>query len=245
VSRFLCLGKGFFREANMTDNNIQDETFTGTYFIEAINQILVEVNCPSTARKFIDTLIGYAEEKIKFDASDLELGLRADNLNNNRSNESAQKWVQRNRKKLQEWQKQNNVFLVEFKPGFRSGDKPNYVWVSSSYHLHIIEYAKQVLADAREDETIWKRLPKRAIEKAARNKVRNIVKTPIVFKPRTPKDKDLSQQISTKLRSALTKIERARELCEENNLILEGDNVDRVMEVKLAIEDLECHIPEE
>src|SRR5205085_11891997 len=99
----------------MNDENVSDKTSEKTHFIEAITQILKAVNCPTTNRNFIDILIGFGEGEIKFDAYDLELGRRADNPDNYRSDDSARKWVQRNRKKLQTWQEQNKVFLVEFK----------------------------------------------------------------------------------------------------------------------------------
>jgi hypothetical protein len=223
---------------------MQDETFSGTDFTEAINQLLVAVNCPNKHRNFIDTLIGYAERKLRFNVFDLDLGRRADNQNNYRSDNSARKWVQRNRKNLQDWQEQNKVFLVEFSPGFRTGDKPPYNYVPSSYYLHIIEYAIQVLAVARKDE-IWEKHPRRAIQKAAVKKAGNIITTPIVFKQRVPKDKDVEKQIGTKLQTALTNIEKAIELIEEDNLIIEGENLDRVLALRLAMSDLETHVPDD
>jgi len=234
----------FSERPNMTNENVADKISDKTHFIEAITQILKAVNCPSINRNFIDILIGYGEGKNKFDIYDIQLGRRADNPNSSRNDNSARKWVQRNRNKLQTWQEQNKIYLIEFKPGYQKGEGKDFVNVPSRYYLHIVEYANQILADAQKDN-YWDKSPSGAIERAAIKKAKNIITTPIIFRPRKPKKKEASEQIKTKLSSALTLIEKAIELADENYLILEGENVDKLMAIKLAIEDLECHIPDE
>jgi len=220
-------------------NNTDEESAKGAYFTEAVNQLLVAVNCPQPIRPFLDCLIGYADGKIDIAIFDVELGRRTEP---NRGKDAATKWVQRNRKKLVNWQNENKVVLVECKHGFLDRDKRP---VPSRYYIHLTDYVNRVLDEAQKDLKWWNNYPHKAIESAAQNYVSEILAEPIKFHQRANKPKDIAKDISKRLHSCITNIEKIADLMEHHSEEVTIEHAKLWEELKLGINFINFYFEEE
>lgn len=210
----------------MSNKKVDDESAQIANDTEAMNQLLLVVRCPVNFRSFINTLIGYADGRVNVSVFDAELGLRQ---SPGRSEEAAAKWVQRNRNGLNNWQQENNIYLIEGKGGFiNRNNNP----VPSRYYIHLTNYVKSILEEAKKDQKRWDAAPHAAIEFAARKVAKNVFTRPQVFMPTQPKAKDVGKDVSRRLASCITNIEAIGELMQKHSYNATKEQSDQWAELK-------------
>jgi hypothetical protein len=146
---FLISGNGLIREADMTDgseqetSNLLKDTSNKT---DAINSILSIVNCPSQVSNLIHVLIGISGGRLEFESNQKEISTRMKKKGDDLFDDNAKQGVKRAHQALKEWQKENNLNLIEYRPGYRDKDKKNH---SSRYYLHILPIVDEIVTLAQ------------------------------------------------------------------------------------------------
>lgn len=194
-----------------SQNPLDDESVRGANYTEALNQLLRAVQCPPTRHKFLHTLIGFADGRVDVSVFDAELGRR---YKANRSAEAAAKWVQRNRRDLNHWQDENNIYLIETESGSKDRDGNP---IPSSYYIHLTEYVNGVLEEAKKDQRRWDKIPHVAIEFAAQRYVKNIFSSRQVYGSPRGKTTDIDKIVKQKLSLCVTTIEQVGDLMEQKS----------------------------
>jgi hypothetical protein len=207
-------------------NPLDAEAAKGANYTEALNQLLNAVHCPPRFHPFLRTLIGYADGREYIEVYDAELGTRHQP---GRSAEAAAKWVQRNRKHLNEWQDAHKLYLVETKSGTKD---VNGNPIPSSYFSHLPLYINQVLEEAQKDQPRWDNHPHAAIEFAARQCVRNIFTNREVFGAPRTRTKGVDEIISQRLKLCITTIERVAALMEKRSELATKEQQELWQELK-------------
>lgn len=219
--------------------NVDKESARLANFTEAVNQLLLAVHCPPNHHLFLHTLIGYADGRIDVSVFDAELGSRQ---KQGRSAEAAAKWVQRNRRDLNKWQVEHDIYLVESKGGFKDKDnKP----VPSRYHIHLTNYVNSILEEAKKDLPRWDVSPHTAIEFAARRFVKGIFTKPQFFNPTQAKTKDVAKDIGARLSSCITHLEKISDLADANSNEITKEHLQLWETLKLAVGQLRIYFEEE
>lgn len=183
-----------------------------SYQTEAINQLLAQKDCPSECRPLIDYLIGIAEGNTDWiEKSDAEVGACARPRKEMPSRAAAQKWVQRTRKILMDWQKKENLALIEVSPGGK--DSETGETFKSRYKLNILKLAEETVGQAQ-NLSQWHREPLRAVELAAEVVIEDTPQTraekPRFRSPRRDDDSILRRNPKT----ALTLLKEVRNILE-------------------------------
>jgi hypothetical protein len=158
------------------------------YATEALNQILVAADCPDDVRSFIDYLIGFSNGREEFEGVDSDVAKYMQTEDRRDNEKAAKSFLQRRRKKLEDWQEKNSVVFVVCIHGGR--DK-NRVYYPSRYQLPILNLIEMVMNKAQEKVALWEKQPLVEIKKAAQDLIKlhkadllkNIIRTPYIRPP--------------------------------------------------------------
>jgi hypothetical protein len=206
----------------------QGERFS--YTTEVINFILKAADCPSKFRPFLDILIGMAEGRVEFEASDAEVAGRY----RGRGQMGATKqWASDKRKGLKEWQDQNGLQFVEYIHGGRDKDK----YISTSYKLYLPQYAEQVEAEARKNEIEWKENRDSAIFGAALDLIYKLQEDSRVTLKKKVSTKGFipSHRVTQQLNTARTLLKQAEELLEKYDFKPDANDKEIVEDIDKSI----------
>jgi hypothetical protein len=210
---FLISGNGFIREANMSDDNEEVEQETSNLWkdtsdkADAINTILSIVNCPSQVSNLIHVLIGISGGRLEFESNQKEISTRMKKKGDDVFDDKAKQGVKRAHQVLRKWQEENNLNLIEYRPGYKDKEnRPHY----SFYHLHILPIADEVIALARKMEKLAPNRPA-ALLSAALSLRTSFYPEPVITQRdfTIPRYKEVTRDIKTGiafLRKALKKM---------------------------------------
>lgn len=208
----------------LVDLNVQSESAHVAWNVDAVNHILALVNFPHKLRGFLDCLIGLAGENGAEEIAlrNWDVGLRARSGFLNCSDDSMERWVTRQKRKLREWMFAKNFLLVEIRDG--QFDKETLRNEITRYRLHINELAATVVLRAKA-KFYWRsgkryhKLQGRALREAARELLYELPESP-ALKP--PKEKKLSEQqkFDRRHKEILTLLAKQRDALAKSKLSL-------------------------
>jgi hypothetical protein len=203
-------------DSDEKDTKAQAEEFALT--TNAVTYILSAAGCRASYRDYIDCLIGFANGRVEFDATDEQI-LKLRKVTNPNTGGNVY-WARDKRRSLLEWQKANDLFLLNYDKG--QFDRKLKRRGPSHYTFHLIDYIKQVIANAQTAKLLWRSDRTLAIKYAA---------TKLVDELRTrPKDDpekeytDPPTEVLRKLNSAKTNIANALRLLEKYDFELSKDD---------------------
>lgn len=220
----------------MPDSNEKgnfDEDFSFT--TEAINQILVEANCPNKFRQYIDCLVGVANRKFEFEASDSELAKRARGRIGGTNKHADKGWARDKRRDLLDWQDEGNLKLIDF--FLRDYDPKTKSRPKSLYHFHLLKYAEQVVEEARKDTISWNHNNSTAIQQAAQKLVYQVLGRQVNV-PKGKKYIDPSREVVTKIKTAGTNLKEAVRLLKKYDFQLMREDEALVKAIEASIEKI-------
>lgn len=207
-----------------------------SYATDATSYILLAAGCPTKFRTFIDCLIGIADGNVEFEASDQEIAARAKGNKNSSSKSASKGWARDRRRDLNKWQKENQFNIFNFIPGGR--DEHTDTYIKTQYELYIIDYIKQVIADARANAYLWQSNKHKAIKLAAENFVRQLQSQ--VYTPTNPsRYKGDPYHVSrTRLRTAKTYIKQALDILQRFDISLPRDDEAEINEIESLLDEI-------
>lgn len=209
------------------------------YLTSAVTQILRATNCPTGCRDFIDGLLSVSDGRIDFSIRDADLAEGAKTEKKTLLRESHQKWAQRRRKAIKNWQEGIGVDLITFKPG-KSNPKINE-YIPTSYHLPLYSYAIQVIKSAMNDEG-WGRNPNAAIERAARELMNELGAKPVNIPAAKSKSRKTYDEALSKIRLARTSLATAAKILKDNDTGIYDDGEEAIEEVRQLTEELKARV---
>jgi len=213
----------------MADKNFSENLSNVT---NAITQILKAVNCPTGSRDLIDGLVGVTEGKLEIRISDKDLAEKIRTDAANVKKESKEKWIQRHRNALVKWQKQSNITLVEVELGGKNWERGTFF--TTKYKLHIQEYAKNVIASAQANTTLWEKDRNKAIEEAASALVATLDLKPAKDLKRVDTSEDYIKLVKT----AKTNLENALKIMKKYDSGIHGEDEDLLDEIEKLIAEM-------
>jgi hypothetical protein len=206
-----------------------------SFTTEAINQILVEANCPNKFRQYIDCLVGVANKSFEFEASDLDIAKRARGRIDGTTKHADKGWARDKRRDLLEWQAMGNLKLIDYEPSdydSKMGLRPK-----SLYKFHLLTYAEQVVNNAQKDTNSWNRDNSIAIQRAAQELVKEVLGQQ-VNTPKGPKYIDPPTEVKAKIRTARTNLQEAVRMLKKYDFKLMRDDEILVGEIEALIEKI-------
>jgi hypothetical protein len=222
-----------FQGAKMSDSNAKEGKYGEGYSLitETINYILLAADCPQKFRTYIDCLIGIGNEKIKFDASDSEVARQAKGIGANVGKGASKGWARDRRRDLMKWQEEKNILLVKIVPGKRDSGSQEYT--KSSFTLHLLEYAKQVISEAND-----KKIPKYGNRSTVLRQTANDLVDKLRSQPINAKNLsyfDPPTEVLKNLRSARTNLEKATRLLNKYKFKLKKSDKELIQEIEKYI----------
>lgn len=187
------------------EENDQEQSEEFAYTTNAVTYILSAARCPTKFRDYIDCLIGIANGKIEFDATDKQIESRRKVVKSRGGKGVKEYWARDRRRGLLKWQKENDFYLLEYKEG--DYDKKLNRRGPSHFKLYLVEYVQQVIAEAKKNKLFWDSDRAMAIKQAASKLVNEL-------KAQTPEEEedsyiDVHTEVIRKLKSAKTNIANA------------------------------------
>jgi hypothetical protein len=208
-----------FREDGMSQVTKNDaEEFAHT--TNAVTYILSAAGCPTKFRDYIDCLIGIAEGKTDFIATDKQITSKRKVAKTTDPNATNKDWARDKRRDLLKWQKENELYFLDYKEGIYN-KKVNRKG-PSHFRLHLVDYVQQVVAEAKKKKFLWKINPTTAIQQAAQEFI-NVLRTQPVKEQET-NFLDPRTEVLRKMNGAKTMLENAKQLLEKYNFELSKDD---------------------
>jgi hypothetical protein len=161
---------------------------------DAVNHLLALLNFPAPLRAFVDCMVGLAGERTGwFEEYGVSVGRRARTGRDDCTDSSMERWVQRQKAKLRQWQFERNFELVEMKDG--DFDREAGKNRPTKWRVPLVAMAAEVVLRARA-KSYWARGPRhqsRALREAARELLTEDPEAPPVSlpMPRTLTDEEL------------------------------------------------------
>jgi hypothetical protein len=198
----------------MSSTKNKDEDYA--YTTAAINHLLVKANCPDKFRPYIFSLIGLANKTIEFEASDKQIATFARGRVEGGNVHADKGWARDKRRELVTWQDEGNLEIVKVE--VRDYDSKTRRRPPTKYTLNILEYAEQVVAQARQHKLLWSGNHSMAIQFAAEHVVTNLLGQQV----NTPKDKfiDPPSEVVAMLKTARRNLLKAGKMLKKYNFQL-------------------------
>ena len=161
---------------------------------DAVNHLLALLNFPAPLRAFVDCMVGLAGERTGwFEEFGVNVGKRARTGRDDCTDSSMERWVQRQKAKLRQWQFERNFELVEMKDG--DFDREAGKNRPTRWRVPLVAMAAEVVLRARA-KAYWARGPRhqsRALREVARELLTEDPEAPPVTLPlpRTLTDEEL------------------------------------------------------
>ena len=171
--------------------------------IEVVNQLLAFTGYPHKSRVYVDALIGMSRGSSNLTVTDETLAMYARSDAASVTKDWLTKWVQRERRKFDEWQSNIGVVFIECKPGGRD----QFGYHKSRYKLPILEYARTVIEKAR-NRADWVTDPQFAIDAAAFEVADELKATPITIPSKRRFSGYYKTEVTTPMKTTIKKLER-------------------------------------
>lgn len=211
-----------------------------SFLTSAVTQILRATNCPNICRDFIDGLVSVSGGRIDFSISDADLAEGVQTEKKPILRKSRQKWAQRRRNIIKDWNRGLGVDFITFKSGKKGATATEFI--PTSYHLPLYSYAIKVIKSAKSDAGGWNQNPNAAIENAT-NELMNDLGVKLVSVPlATPKTRKTYFEALKRIKSAKTNLEIAAKILQENDTGIYDEGEEVVEELRLLVEELEGRI---
>jgi hypothetical protein len=217
----------------MDDKNVSENLSNLT---NAITQILKAVGCPTGSRHFIDGLVSVSGGSFEIQISDKELADKVRTETVNVTKEAQEKWTQRHRKALEDWQKQSNITLVEVELGGKNWTQGSFF--TTKYKLPIQEYARKVIAAAQGDAEQWEKNRNKAIEEAAIALVATLDREPAKDLKRVNSSENYIKQIKT----ARTILENALATMKKYDSGIHGEDAELLDEIEKVVTEMRAKV---
>lgn len=192
---------------------------------DAIQYILAATECPKQVRILINFLVGISKGAPGFDTSHGEIASRISGTKTSFIDESPKQWVKRAHSELKKWQAKYQLNLIEYEPG---GDKTKRR--KSSYRLHILQIADEVIARAQ-NHPLWEKNKSQAIERAAIDMKPEYAPIPIMY--HRSRGRSTNKELEYNIRSSISFMRKAHEILDKDKtaVLLESKVLEEFEEV--------------
>lgn len=206
-----------------------------SYVTDAINYILIAAECPQKFHNYIYCLIGIADGRPEFEASDSEVASRARGNIAKGYRNATKGWARDKRRDFVKWQDENKITFVDITPGKKTADE----YTKSTYKLYLPKYAEQVKDEAQKNEVEFKTDRATAIQQAANGLVAELrAKAGHTTKKKNRTWISPYDEVLRQLRAARTNLKFAVSVLKQNEFqLLRGDE-DLIKAIELYIAEI-------
>jgi diphthamide synthase subunit DPH2 len=184
---------------------------------DAIHYILATVDCPKEVRTLINLLIGISHGTPDFETTQTEIATRLKNADDKSLVKNVQQQVKRMHRQLREWQKENNLNLIEYEQGYRN--KEGTIHFKSHYYLHILKIADEVVALAQK-ERLWSNDRAKALNFAALELQYTFAPSLVIYHKYRAKKLSWSKEVSKNIRASITHMRKVNQILDENKGVI-------------------------
>ena len=216
------------KETSQSDPQVGSITTDFAHCTDSTSFLLGLWGCPPEFRGFIDALIGVAGYRAGhckwFSASDNEVASRA-----NRST----KWVQNMRRGFLEWQKRQNVAMVDIEDNDYNDGHP----IPHKYRVNVARAAAESTLNARQSRQ-WGVNPGIALEEAARTMRDSLPEVPVHRRHKKSSRPDAATKMSQDLSFALTKVRKAKQTHKLtlNHVELDAKTLETIANIRIELD---------
>jgi hypothetical protein len=218
----------FVQGTNLSGRQIMSSPSDYSDITAAMNKIMVKVNCPDKFRAFIYCLAGMADNNYKLQTSDTNIATYARGRIKGGGANADKGWARDKRRDLVKWLDEGNPKVVEIE--VQDPDPVTKKRPPTIYTVHILQYAEQVVSEAKKNKSVWSSSPTAAIEYAADDFVANLLGQQV----NTPQDKyiDPSREVVAYLKTARTNLFKVANMLKKYNfqLMREDEKELRIIE---------------
>ncbi|HZT61366.1 MAG TPA: hypothetical protein VFA21_22355 [Pyrinomonadaceae bacterium] len=218
--------------SSINDKDKLDDEYT--YRIAAISQIFVKANCPDKFHKYIFCLVAVADQDYVFQASDATVATHARGKIEGGGTHADKGWARDKRRELSDWQNDGNLELVGIE--VQDPDTKTHKRPPTKYTMHILKYAEQVVAAAKQSDLNWQLSSSAAIERAADELVADLLGRRVNVQQK--KYLHPPSEVVAMIKNARTNLKKAAEMLKKHNFQMMRDDEDLLDELERYIKEV-------